>query len=102
MDCRVTWRDVHETRGRRGRRGERTPGMACKGKMRNAGNSQRVKCGKCCAERSSFYPLFIFRLPHSAFSGGWSLHGTLAIDLYVHVHKTLFKLIFACMYNVWK
>src|SRR6218665_3360307 len=42
-----------------------------KGKMRNAENSQRVKCGKFCAERSAFYPLFIFRLPHSALSGGW-------------------------------
>src|SRR6218665_2989678 len=36
--------------------------------------------------------------PHSALSGEWSLHGTLAIDMYVHVHNTLFKLIFACMY----
>ena len=70
--------------------------------MRNAENSQRVKCGKFCAERSAFYPLAIFRIPHSALSGGWSLHGTLAIDMYVHVHKTLFKLIFACMYNVWR
>src|SRR6218665_69870 len=69
--------------------------------MRNAENSQRAKCRKFCAERSAFYPLAIFLIPHSALSGGWSLHGTLAIDMYVHVHKTLFKFIFACMYNVW-
>src|SRR6218665_1512656 len=82
--------------------------------MKRVSKRVRVKCGMRNAEcgklptgkmRKIFCGTFrilpVGYFPHSALSGGWSLHGTLAIDMYVHVHKTLFKLIFACMYNVW-
>ena len=56
--------------------------------------AKRVKCGKVCAERSAFYPLAIFRIPHSAedgvYMGRWQLICTymctrLCLSLYLLV-----------------